>query len=60
MQNSGYIIPELQEMGEVCGGSPYGASAMVGNGSRQPSEKELTIARFQGKNVSRIAAKMFG
>lgn len=53
-----YIIPELQEMGEVCGGGPYGASTLAGNGSRQPSEKELTIARFQGKHVAQIAAKL--
>jgi NAD(P)H dehydrogenase (quinone) len=53
-----YIIPELQEMGEICGGSPYGASTLAGDGSRQPSAKELTIARFQGKHVSQIASKL--
>lgn len=53
-----YIIPELQEMGEICGGGPYGASTIAGNGSRQPSEKELTIARFQGKHVAQIATRM--
>lgn len=53
-----YIIPELQEMGEICGGGPYGASTMAGDGSRQPSEKELTIARFQGKHVAGLAAKL--
>jgi NAD(P)H dehydrogenase (quinone) len=54
-----YIIPELQEMNEICGGSPYGASTLAkGDGSRQPSEKELTIARFQGKHVAEIAAKL--
>jgi NAD(P)H dehydrogenase (quinone) len=56
-----YIIPELQEMGEICGGGPYGASTLTkGDGSRQPSEKELTIARFQGKHVTEITKKMFG
>jgi NAD(P)H dehydrogenase (quinone) len=55
-----YIIPELQEMTEICGGGPYGASTLAGNGSRQPSAKELTIARFQGKHVAQIAAKLFG
>src|SRR5690606_1596316 len=54
-----YIIPELQEMGEICGGGPYGASTLAGgDGSRQPSEKELTIARFQGSHVAKIAAKL--
>lgn len=56
-----YVIPELQEMGEICGGGPYGASTLAGgDGSRQPSEKELTIARFQGSHVAQIAAKLAG
>jgi NAD(P)H dehydrogenase (quinone) len=54
-----YLIPELTEMGEICGGSPYGASTLAGgDGRRQPSEKELNIARFQGKHVAGIAAKL--
>ena len=28
------------------------------DGSRQPSEKELSLARFQGKHVAGIAAKL--
>jgi NAD(P)H dehydrogenase (quinone) len=56
-----YIIPELQEMGEICGGSPYGATTLTGgDGKRQPSEKELTIARFQGKHAATIASKLKG
>lgn len=55
-----YVIPELQEMGEICGGGPYGASTIAGDGSRQPSEKELTIARFQGSHVAKLAAKLAG
>ena len=27
-------------------------------GDRQPTENELTIARFQGKHVAQIAAKL--
>ena len=53
-----YAIPEMQEGGEICGGSPYGATTIAGNGSRQPSAKELTIARFQGKHVAGIASKL--
>ncbi|HTR01403.1 MAG TPA: NAD(P)H:quinone oxidoreductase [Candidatus Acidoferrum sp.] len=53
-----YAIPEMQEGNEVCGGSPYGATTIARDGSRQPSEKELTIARFQGKHVAGIAAKL--
>jgi NAD(P)H dehydrogenase (quinone) len=44
---------------EVTGGSPYGASTISdGDGSRQPSENELAGARFQGKHVAQIAAKL--
>ncbi len=44
---------------EVSGGSPYGASTISdGDGSRQPSANELAGARFQGKHVAGIAAKL--
>jgi NAD(P)H dehydrogenase (quinone) len=44
---------------EITGGSPYGASTIAGgDGSRQPSENDLAIARFQGAHVARIAAKL--
>jgi NAD(P)H dehydrogenase (quinone) len=44
---------------EVTGGSPYGASTIAdGDGSRQPSENELAGARFQGRHVAEIAAKL--
>jgi NAD(P)H dehydrogenase (quinone) len=45
---------------EVSGGSPYGASTIAdGDGSRQPSENELAGARYQGRHVAQIAAKLF-
>lgn len=54
-----YAFGGLLEMGEISGGSPYGASTLSdGNGSRQPSENELAGARFQGGHVARIAAKL--
>ncbi|MDY6797357.1 MAG: NAD(P)H:quinone oxidoreductase [Pseudomonadota bacterium] len=57
----GYGIPEFFDISEVNGGTPYGASTIAGgDGSRQPSEKELTIARFQGRHVAEIAAKLHG
>jgi NAD(P)H dehydrogenase (quinone) len=57
----GYGIPEFFDISEVNGGTPYGASTIAGgDGSRQPSEKELTIARFQGRHVAGIAAKLHG
>jgi NAD(P)H dehydrogenase (quinone) len=44
---------------EVMGGSPYGASTIAGgDGSRQPSKIELEGARFQGRHVAQIAAKL--
>src|SRR3546814_4526339 len=44
---------------EIVGGSPYGATTIAGgDGSRQPSEKELGLARFQGRHVAEIAAKL--
>lgn len=44
---------------ELTGGSPYGASTITGGqGQRLPSENELDGARFQGKHVATIAAKL--
>lgn len=46
-------------MDEISGGTPYGASTLAGgDGSRMPSENELAGARFQGKHVTEIAAKL--
>lgn len=54
-----YSEPRLMNMTEVSGGTPYGASTLAGpDGSRQPSENELAIARFQGEHVARIARKL--
>jgi len=54
-----YACPELSLMDEASGGTPYGASTLAApDGSRQPSEAELAIARFQGKHVAEIAAKL--
>jgi NAD(P)H dehydrogenase (quinone) len=54
-----YSVPELTNMTEISGGTPYGATTLAkGDGSRQPSENELAIARFQGRHVAEIAAKL--
>lgn len=54
-----YSCEGLSEMGEISGGTPYGATTLAGaDGSRQPSENELAIARFQGEHVAKIAAKI--
>jgi NAD(P)H dehydrogenase (quinone) len=45
---------------EVTGGSPYGASTIAGgDGKRMPSPNELAAARFQGRHVAEIAARLF-
>ena len=54
-----YSCPGLVNMNEITGGTPYGATTLSGSdNSRQPSENELTIARFQGKHVAEIACQM--
>jgi len=54
-----YSEQRLLDMTQVSGGTPYGASTLTGgDGSRQPSENELAIARFQGRHVAEIAGKL--
>jgi NAD(P)H dehydrogenase (quinone) len=55
-----YSEPGLMNMAEISGGTPYGATTLAGaDGSRQPTEGELRIARYQGKHVAEIASKLF-
>jgi len=43
---------------EITGGCPYGASTLAGgDGSRQPSENEIKIARSQGAHGAEVAKK---
>ncbi len=54
-----YSCQNLFVTDEVSGGSPYGASTIAGpNGARMPSENELEIARFQGRHVAELTAKL--
>jgi NAD(P)H dehydrogenase (quinone) len=54
-----YSCQALLNMNEITGGTPYGASTLAGgDGRRQPSENELTIAKFQGEHVAKIATKL--
>jgi NAD(P)H dehydrogenase (quinone) len=54
-----YAHPGLTVLDEVSGGTPYGASTVAGGkGERQPSENELSIARFQGEHVAQLAARL--
>jgi len=50
-----YTEPRLANMAETTGGTPYGATTLAGiDGSRQPSENELAVARFQGRHVAQV------
>ena len=54
-----YVLPELSDISDLRGGSPYGAATIAGaDGSRQPSEKELILASFQGAHVARLTVRM--
>ena len=54
-----YSWPGNAQMAEISGGTPYGISTIAGpDGSRLPSANELEGARFQGRHVAQIAAKL--
>lgn len=54
-----YTFQGQMGVDEVAGGSPYGASTIAGSqGERMPSDNELAGARFQGRHVATIAAKL--
>jgi NAD(P)H dehydrogenase (quinone) len=47
-------------LNEITGGSPYGASTIAGgDGSRWPTENELTGARYLGRKVADTAGRLF-
>jgi NAD(P)H dehydrogenase (quinone) len=68
LQHHGMIIVPLSyayqgQMGNdvVRGGAPYGMTTTSdSDGSRQPSAQELEGAKFQGKRLAEIAAKLKG
>ncbi|KAK9057544.1 hypothetical protein SSX86_022380 [Deinandra increscens subsp. villosa] len=45
------------KMDSIRGGSPYGAGVFSGDGSREPSEKELELAQHQGKYMAMIVKR---
>lgn len=54
-----YTFQGQMTLDEISGCSPYGASTIAGGkGERQPSENELAGARFQGRHVASLAAKL--
>lgn len=54
-----YAFEGQMRMDEITGGSPYGASTVAApTGERMPSENDLDGARYQGRHVAAIAAKL--
>jgi NAD(P)H dehydrogenase (quinone) len=54
-----YAAPELADVSAVKGGSPLGAGTIAGpTGERQPSDTELSLARFQGRHVAEVATAL--
>lgn len=54
-----YTFQGQMGIDEMAGCSPYGASTIAGSkGERMPSDSELDGARFQGRHVATIAAKL--
>ena len=54
-----YSAKGLTDLSEVRGGSPLGAGTIAGaDGSRQPTEMELELARFQGRHVATVSAQV--
>ena len=54
-----YTFSEQTQTDLVAGCSPYGASTIAGStGGRTPNEPELAGARYQGRHVAAITAKL--
>jgi NAD(P)H dehydrogenase (quinone) len=48
-------------LSEITGGSPYGATTIVGaDGSWQPTENEFQGARYQGRKIAETSNKLHG
>ncbi len=54
-----YAARGQMRLDEITGGSPYGVTTIAGgDGKRMPSENELEMARYQGRHVAGIAARL--
>ena len=52
-------FPLLADLSEVRGGTPWGAGTFAsGDGSRQPTAKELELAQIQGKEFYKQVSKV--
>ncbi|VDB99882.1 unnamed protein product [Peniophora sp. CBMAI 1063] len=55
-----HTFAESTSLTEVHGGSPWGAGTMAGaDGSRQPSELELGVAKVQGEQFYKFVSRAF-
>ncbi len=54
----GKMGKDLMAMTEIRGGSPYGSGTYAGDGTRQPSELELKVAKFQGEDFAQFLARL--
>ncbi|KAI7900869.1 NAD(P)H:quinone oxidoreductase, type IV [Cokeromyces recurvatus] len=53
----GFASAHLFDNSEVVGGSAYGAGTIAnGDGSREPTQKELEVAHTQGENFGKIVS----
>ncbi|KAJ3233789.1 hypothetical protein HDU78_006225 [Chytriomyces hyalinus] len=56
----GYGTPLISGVDEVFGGGPWGAGTLSdGNGSRQVSQREKDIAKYQGESFAKTIKKTF-
>lgn len=54
-----YSFAGQMTLSEITGGSPYGPTTIAGgDGSRQPSANELDGARFLGRQVAELSARL--
>ncbi|CAO1636517.1 unnamed protein product [Parajaminaea phylloscopi] len=51
----GFQFPELSALDEIAGGSAYGAGTIAGgDGSLQPTAKDLAVAKGQGTHFAKV------
>lgn len=56
-----YGFAGQSKVDEITGGAPYGATTVAGpDGKRAASESELAGARYQGRRIAEVAAKLHG
>ncbi|WP_159999224.1 NAD(P)H:quinone oxidoreductase [Roseomonas sp. 18066] len=54
-----YTEKRMLDNGAVNGGTPYGATTIAnGDGSRQPTEAELEMAKSQGRHVAEVTGQL--